>query len=153
METSERSCEPSDTVYILGALAGLIVALLAVGVVSHLLVRHVIQVTPAVIAAVFVARAGRAARYAALPIFVFWLLIMTAIWLFLLGIARVVTGTFTPAETALTVAIGIFSLWGIVAVLRRPRARPLPAIIYFLAFAALQLAGLWMSMQPAFARR
>lgn len=149
METSERS----DSFRILGALAGVIVGLLLVGAVSHLPIRHVIQVTPAAIAAVFVARAGRAARYAALPIFLLWLLIMVAIWLFLLGLARVVTGHFTTAEIVLTVVIGLSSLWGIVVVLRRPRARPLPAIVFFILFAALQWSGLWLSMRPQFARR
>jgi hypothetical protein len=153
METSGPISDRNDSFYILCALAGVIVALLAVGVVSHLIVRHIIQVTPAAIAAIFVARAGRAARYAALPIFIFWLLIMTAIWLFLLGVARIVSGTFTAAEITLTIVIGFCCLWGIVAVLRRPRAGPLAAIIYFGAFAVLQFAGLWISMQPAFARR
>ena len=149
METSERS----DSFHILGALTGVIVGLLVVGTVSHLPIRHLIQVTPAAIAAVFVARGSRAARYAALPIFVLWLLIMVAIWLFLLGLARVVTGHFTTAETVLTIVIGLSSLWGMVAVLRRPRARPLPAIVFFILFAVLQWAGLWLSIRPAFARR
>jgi hypothetical protein len=149
METAERR----STFYIAGALAGVILALLAVGVVSHTPLRHVIQITPAAIAAVFVARAGSAARYAALPIFLLWLFIMVAIWLFLLGVARIVSGRFTATETVLTVIIGLCSLAGMMAVLSRPRARPLPAILYFAVFAALQFAGLWISMQPGFARR
>jgi hypothetical protein len=149
METTERS----NTFYIVSALAGVIVALLAVGVVSHLVVRHIIQVTPAALAAIFVAKARRAGRYAALPIFVIWLLIMVAIWLFLLGLARFVSGHFTASEIALTMLIGIFSFSGIVAVLRRPGAHPVPAILYFVAFTALQFVGLWTSFQPAFARR
>ncbi|HEX7286317.1 MAG TPA: hypothetical protein VF532_09050 [Candidatus Angelobacter sp.] len=121
--------------------------------VSHLVVRHIIQVIPAAIAAIFVAKGGRAGRYAALPIFVSWLLIMLAIWLFLLGIARIVSGTFTPAEIALTVVIGVCSLWGVVVVLRQPRAPLLLAIIYFVGFAALQFLGLRISLLPAFVRR
>jgi hypothetical protein len=149
METSERS----DSYRILSGLAGLIVALLLVGAVSRTPMRHVIQVTPATIAAVFVARGGRAARYAALPIFLFWLLIMVAIWLFLMKVATFVSGTFTSAEIVLTIVVGLSSLWGIVAVLRRPRTQSVPAIIYFVVFAALQWVGLWMSLQPEFARR
>ncbi len=149
METRERS----GSFHVLGALAGVIVGLLLVGVVSHLPIRHVIQVTPAAVAAVFVARAGRAARYAALPIFLLWLLIMVAIWLFLLGVANFVSGHFTRPEIVLTVVIGLSSLWGIVAVLRQPRAWPLPALVYFVVFAVLQWAGLWLSLRPAFARR
>ncbi len=37
------------------------------------------------------------------PCFVFWLLLMTAIWFFLLGWARIVSGTFSPTEIAMTV--------------------------------------------------
>jgi hypothetical protein len=149
METSERS----DLVGILGALTGLVIALLLVGVVSHTPLRHAMQVTPAVIAAVLVAMRARASRYAALPIFVIWLFLMTLIWLFLLGITRIITGTFTTAETVLTLVIGFSSLWGTVAVLRRPRANLLPAVLFFVVFTALQFAAVWMSLRPAFARR
>lgn len=153
METSGSTPDRSGSFHILCALAGVIVALLAVGVVSHTPLRHVIQITPAAVAAIFVARAGRAARYAALPIFFFWLFIMVAIWLFLLGLARILSGHFTASEIALTMLIGVFSLLGIVAILRRPGAHLVPAILYFVAFTALQFVGLWTSMQPAFARR
>lgn len=152
METPERS----GAFHVLGALAGVILGLLLVGAVSHLVIRHIIQVTPAAIAAVFVARGGRdgrAARYAALPVFVIWLLIMTAIWLYLLGIATFLTGHFSSAETVLTVVIGLFCVFGIGAVLRHPRAPALPAIVYFVAFAVLQWAGIWLSLRPEVARR
>ena len=148
--------EPSRGFYVLGPLAGVILGLLLVGAVSHLVIRHIIPVTPAAIAAVFVARGGRdgrAARYAALPVFLIWLQIMAAIWLYLLGIATILTGHFSTAETVLTVVIGLSCVWGIGTVLRHPRAPALPAIIYFVVFAVLQLAGIWLSFRPAVARR
>ena len=49
----------------------------------------------------------RRASYSALPIFLFWFVIMFLIWLFLLGMASVFSGTFTPVEVALTVTSGL----------------------------------------------
>ena len=48
-----------------------------------------------------------------IPILAFWLFIMLLIWLYLLGIARVVTGHFTPAEVSLTVVIGLACVVGL----------------------------------------
>jgi hypothetical protein len=48
--------------------------------------------------------------YAALPIFVFWLFIMTLIWLFLLGMASAVRGHFTVVEIILRLLIGASSI-------------------------------------------
>lgn len=81
-----------------GCLAGVIASLLLVGLVSATPVRHTIQVIPAAIALAAVARRATWATYAALPVFIFWLAVTLAIWLWLLGIARIVTGRFTPAE-------------------------------------------------------
>ena len=49
---------------------------------------------------------------AAATLLAFWFLVMGAIWLFLLGVARIFTGTFTTAEIALTVLIGIGASFG-----------------------------------------
>lgn len=140
METQGRD----SSSHVVGALTALIVALLLVGVVSHLLLRHVVQVVPAVLALIFVIRGGRAAHYAALPVFL--------CWLFLLGLTRVISGHFTTTETLLTILIGAASLWGLIAVLRC-RAPLLPTIIYFIAFAALQWLFLRLSFLPGIARR
>src|SRR4029079_17330273 len=43
------------------------------------------------------------AKWMAMPLLAFWLLIMIAIWLFLLGWARIVTGHFFPTEIAMTI--------------------------------------------------
>ena len=85
----------------------LLVSLLSVGLVSGTLVRHVVQTAPVVLAMTAVAAAYRWGAYSALAIFVFWFVIMFLIWLFLLGIAKVFSGTFTPVEVGLTVAIGL----------------------------------------------
>jgi hypothetical protein len=88
-------------------LATLVVALLCVGIVSHTFARHVVQVIPPVVALVIVLRGSNFGPAAAAPIFTFWLGVMANIWMFLLGIARIFTGTFTLIEIALTLVIGI----------------------------------------------
>src|SRR5437763_902113 len=70
-------------------LGAVILSLLLVGVVSSTLLRHAVQVIPLVIALIAVARRSDWAGYLALPVFLFWFLISFAIWLFLLGIARI----------------------------------------------------------------
>jgi len=136
------------------ALAILVAALLLVGVVSGTPVRHALQETPAVALLLpgFARRPWMAGASAAL--FVFWFLIMSLIWAFLLGLAQVVTGTFSPVEIALTVVIGVASLVGFVAACR---ARPLPAwparVAGFVVAAALQVGAMWLSLRPSFANR
>src|SRR6266566_7266578 len=101
-------------------LIGIILSLLVVAVVSGTPLRHAIQLMPVVIA--LVAVAGRAAwgRYAALPLFIFWFVMMLFIWLYLLGIAQVLSGRFTLTEIICTVVIGVCCVCGVVASLRVP---------------------------------
>src|SRR5882672_11137737 len=105
-----------------GALLATVIALVVVGFVSGTPLRHLIQILPALIAFGFVALREPWAAFGALPIFCFWLMIMSVIWLYLLGIANVVSGTFSPVEIVLTIAIGASSVWGILAALRVPRS-------------------------------
>ena len=130
-------------------VAALTAGLLLVGVVSATPLRHVIQATPPAIAVLLLLRNVRWAPYAALAICLFWLLIMSLIWLYLLGLARIVTGTFTPSETVLTFVIGAASLLGIAVVLRaRPRTTLASGVLGFVCFALLQVAATWLSVQP-----
>src|SRR5580765_3027262 len=70
-----------------GALLATVAALVVVGFVSGTPVRHLIQILPALLALGFVALREPWAAFGALPIFCFWLLIMSLIWLYLLGLA------------------------------------------------------------------
>lgn len=136
------------------ALATLVLALLLVGAVSGTLVRHLIQVAPAaaLLAAASASRPWTSA--AAMALFAFWLFIMSLIWAFLLGLANVITGTFSPTEIALTVVIGFAALAGLVAAWR---TRPQPAwparVAAFAVAAALQIGAMWLSLRPSFATR
>jgi hypothetical protein len=132
----------------------IIAALYVVGLVSGTLLRHVVQTAPIWIGVVLAFRASPHARWFALPFFLFWLGIVVLIWLFLLGWAQVVHGTFTPPEVAMTVVMGAASLGGIVTALRdRRRASALPAVGVFLVGAALQLAAFRLSLLPGIATR
>ncbi len=131
-----------------------IAALLVVGAVSHGVLRHVVQTSPLWVAIVLGARRSPWSKWAALPCFVFWLVLMTAIWLFLLGWARIVTGTFSPTEIAMTVIVGLASLVGIVrGFTMSSGVLGLRAAVIVVLVGALQVAALRVSLLPAIAHR
>ncbi len=132
----------------------IIAALLVVGAVSHGVLRHIVQTLPLWIVIVLGARSSGCSKWAALPCFVFWLLLMTAIWLYLLGWARIVSGTFSTTEVTMTVIVGAASLLGIARASRiRSGVAFWPAAATSVLVAALQLAALRISLLPAIAHR
>jgi hypothetical protein len=129
-------------------------ALVVVGIVSDTLLRHVIQIVPLIVALGLLARQSAWGVSAAAPLFAFWFLVMCAIWLFLLGVARIFTGTFSVAEITLTVVIGVACLFGLGTASRRGPTIPFGARLGTIAaFAVLQFAAMWLSVQPFIARR
>jgi hypothetical protein len=131
-----------------------VAALLVVGAVSHGIIRHVVQTSPLWIAVVLAIRHSRSAKWAAIPCFVFWLLIMIAIWLYLLGWARIISGTFSATEIAMTVIVGLASIAGILRAVRiRSGVSPWRATAVLLLVAALQIAALRVSLLPQIAHR
>ncbi|MGH9372839.1 MAG: hypothetical protein ACRD15_15045 [Vicinamibacterales bacterium] len=128
-------------------------ALVVVGIVSQTLLRHVIQIVPLVVALGLLLRWPALGVTAAAPLLAFWFLIMCAIWLFLLGVARIFTGTFTAAEVTLTVVIGVGCLLGLGSAYRRGSTIPVaPRLGTAAAFAILQFAAMWLSVQPVVPR-
>jgi hypothetical protein len=130
-------------------------SLLLVGVVSHTLLRHTVQIAPLVAAlVVLLARRPAWGVPAAAPLFAFWLLLMIAIWLFLLGIARIVSGRFTSIEVALTIVIGVSSVCGLFAA-RRTATTTVPAarLATIVVFSVLQFAALLISALPSIGNR
>jgi hypothetical protein len=116
--------------------------------------RHEVQTLPLWIPIVLGYRGSPHAKWAALPCFVFWLAIMVAIWLFLLGWARIVTGHFFPTEVAMTITIGIASLAGLATIAGwRTTVRPARAVGAVVASAALQLLAFRISLLPYIAQR
>jgi hypothetical protein len=131
-----------------------LVALYVVGAVSHGTLRHVAQTLPLWFPIVMGLRQREIAKWSALPCLVFWLTVMVFIWLFLLGWARIVTGHFSPIEIAMTLVIGVASLYGVaVSVSWRTAVRPWVAAAVFVMFAALQVLALRVSLIPYIATR
>lgn len=129
-------------------------ALIVVGFVSHTIVRHLIQIAPFVVALGLVMRGSSAGASAAAPLFAFWLLVMGAIWLFLFGVARIFSGTFTPVEVGLTIVIGVGSMLGLATTWRRGTAASWGVrVVTVITFAVMQLGAMWLSVQPYFATR
>src|SRR5258708_16128674 len=82
-----------------------LVALYVVGAVSNGSLRHEVQTLPLWFPIVLGFRQRELAKWAALPCFIFWLVIMIFIWLFLLGWARILTGHYSPFVIAMTVVV------------------------------------------------
>jgi hypothetical protein len=87
-------------------------------------------------------------KWAAFPCFVFWLILMTAIWFFLLGWARIVSATFSPTEIGMTVIVGLASLVGLAGAWRvKSSARVWPAVGTVLLVAALQAGAFRLNLR------
>ena len=132
----------------------IVFALYIVGAVSHGLLRHIVQTLPLWIPIALGLRARESAKWAALPCLIFWLAIMSFIWLFLLHLAHIVSGHFSPTEIAMTIIVGTASLIGLWAVSRwRTATGPVKAMGIALFMAAFQLLALRISLLPSIAYR
>ena len=132
----------------------ILVALYVVGAVSHGSLRHEVQTLPLWFSIVQGLRERPTAKWMALPCLVFWLVIMILIWLFLLGWARVVSGTFSITEIAMTIIIGVASLLGLSATVRwRTSIGWGAATALILGFAVFQLLAFRISLIPYIARQ
>src|SRR5689334_1516352 len=85
----------------------MLVALYIVGTVSNGVLRHIVETLPLWFPIVMGLRQREIAKYASLPCFIIWLVLMIFIWLFLLGWAKLISGHFTPMEVMLTLVIGV----------------------------------------------
>src|SRR5438067_2716535 len=123
----------------------LIVALYIVGIVSHGVVRHIVQTAPVWPAAVLGMRRSVWSKWTALPCFFFWLFLMGLIWL-LLGWAHIVSGSFTAIEIAMTLVVGFCSVAGLVlAVKIKTNIQATSALAVFLGVLILQLLAFRIS--------
>lgn len=132
----------------------IIAALLVVGSVSHGVLRHIVQTAPLWAGVTLGLRRSEMSKWVALPLLIFWLAIMVFIWLFLLGLAQLVHGTFSPTEIAMTVVVGAASVAGLITSFRTRTSTGLAmAILILLIFAGLQLLAFRISLLPAIAHR
>lgn len=131
----------------------LIVALYVVGIVSHGIIRHAVQTAPVWLAVWLGFRGSPWAKWVALSPLVLWLLLMINIWLLLLGLPHLLSGTFSPVEIALTIIIGVAAAVGIATALRLRTAAPwVGAVGTLLLMACVQLFALWVSFQRGVSR-
>jgi hypothetical protein len=133
-----------------------LVALYVVGAVSVPpgSLRHEVQTLPLWFPIVLGFQNRELAKWAALPCLIFWLAIMSLIWLFLLGWARIVSGHFFPTEVAMTLVVGAASFFGIAVCLRwRTSVRRPVAAAVFIAVGALQVLAMRLSLLPYVASR
>ncbi len=127
-------------------LAIVILALLVVGWVSHTVTRHIIRILPLVGALSFSIRKPQWSSWVALPLYTFWLLIMALIWLFLFGVSRIITGSFSSTEIAMTILIGISCGLGILNSYRTKSAvKLITKIVLFVWLGILQILAMWLS--------
>ncbi len=125
-----------------------------VGIPNHMVLRHVIQTLPLWPALVLGLRRSNVAGWAGLPVFVFWLVLMTFIWLYLLGISHVLSGHFSPWEITMTAIVGVAAVAGVGAFARlRSSLSALSRIGMFILLGVVQFACFRISFLPAIAHR
>ena len=145
---------PSPKQVVLGCLAGLAIALLLVGMVSGTVLRHVVQILPILVALGVVSRRPESGAFAALPLFLFWLLIVLLIWLYLLGLSRIASGHYTRIEVASTFLMMVCSVLGVIGCLRLGRGlRVAGRVLVFLLFAAMQIGAMRLSFLDSIVNR
>jgi hypothetical protein len=143
-----------DSRLIVICCVAIIAPLLVVGMVSHGVLRHIVQTAPLWIAIVLATRRSPLSKWAALPCWVLWLVLMAAIWLYLLGWAKVVTGTFSATEIAMTLVVGLASAAGIIkGFMIRTGVLGLRAATIVVAVLVVQVAALRVSFLPGIAHR
>lgn len=131
----------------------LIVSLYVVGIVSHGIIRHAVQTAPLWLAVWLGFRRSSWAKWAALSPFVLWLLLMINIWLLLLGLPHLLSGTFSPIEIAMTVTVGVAAVVGIATALSvRTVISWTSAVGTLLLMTCAQLFALWVSFQRGVSR-
>ena len=127
----------------------ILVALYIVGAVSNGSLRHEVQTLPLWFPIVLGFRQSHLAKWAAMPCFIIWLTLMTFIWLFSLGWAKVLSGHFSPVEIAMTAVVGTASIVGMSISFRWPATLSWSRGLASAAlFGLLQLAALRVSFIP-----
>lgn len=130
----------------------LIFALYVVGFVSRGVLRHLVQTAPVWLIVYFGWRRSESTKWMAIPCFVFWLFLMSLIWLFLMGWSHLISGTFSPIEIAMTLVVGATAIAGLVDALRTSTSvREFQALAISAAFLLVQGALFFVSFLPAIA--
>jgi hypothetical protein len=132
----------------------MIIALWIIGVASAEELRQIIQTLPLWIGVVLGFRNSEWSKSAALPFFIFWLAIMTLIWLYLFGWSRMITGRYSHTEIAMTCVIGMAGFLGIVECVRmKTRIKIVQAAPVFVLTALAQYMAMYISLLSRFRNR
>ena len=103
-------------------LVGVALTLVLIGVIGGTPLRHLIQVLPIALALRLLTRSpGFLGAYAAVALFLHWMLAMVLIWLFLLGLSDFAQGQYAPFEVVLTMLVAFFCSVGILRGVRAGR--------------------------------
>jgi hypothetical protein len=138
------------------ACLAVLIALYIVGAVSVPpgSLRHQVQTLPLWLPIVLGFQQRPLAKWAALPCLIFWLGIMILIWLYLLGIARIVSGQYFPTEVAMTIVVGVACVVGLWASARwKTTTPPAVGLSVVMLFGVLQVLAFRISLIPYVASR
>ncbi|HKV47929.1 MAG TPA: hypothetical protein VJN69_07535 [Candidatus Acidoferrales bacterium] len=153
-DTLTSTASSGPTVIAFCCLAIILALVVGVGIPDKLVLRHIVQTLPLWPVIVLGFRRSNTVGWASLPLFLFWLLLMTLIWLYLLGVSHLINGHFSPLEIAMTLVVGAASLVGIGAFWRfKSGLSAVRAVILFVVFAAFQFSCLRVSLLPSIAHR
>ena len=154
MSAPESASAIQSTIVVACSLAMMAALILGVGIPNHMVLRHVVQTLPIWGVVILGARRSRVAGWVGLPVFVFWLVLMSLIWLYLLGLSHMLSGNFTRWEIAMTIVVGLTALIGIGTSVRfRSSLSIVTRASMFIGLAAIQFACLRISFLPALAHR
>lgn len=148
----ESASNSSTVVMAMCGLAIILALVLGVGLASNLVIRHLVQTAPVWAPVVLGFRRARATAWVALPLFVFWLLLMSVIWSYLLGISHLLSGHFSTIEIAMTITVGTASAIGIGSFVRfKSFLSPWAAAGLFVVMGIVQFLCFRYSFLPAIA--
>ncbi|MDE2969175.1 MAG: hypothetical protein OXT51_03605 [Chloroflexota bacterium] len=102
-------------------------ALIAVGVISGTLARHVVQIIPLVLVFGLIPRWPAAGAWAAVGALGLWFAAMALVWAYLLGLSDIASGSYTNVEVFLTIVIAGCSAHGAQKAVQGGRGIPLAA--------------------------
>jgi hypothetical protein len=89
------------------------------------------------------------AKWTAIPCSIVWLMLMTVIWLFLLGWTKIISGHFMPIEIIMTLIIGTACVAGLIAAFRwQTSVSWIKGLFISVIFAVFQLSALRLSFLP-----
>jgi hypothetical protein len=150
----EAGTAAESIIIVVCSLAVLTALILGVGIPNHMVLRHIVQTLPAWGVLILGFKRSQITGWFALPVFVFWLVLMSLIWLYLFGVSHLLSGNFTTWEISMTVVVGVACIIGIGTSVRfHSSLSKVSKAGVFVAVAFLQFLCLRVSFLPLIAHR